>query len=231
MALTVTDDLTFSSTKVILTDTTGAYDAGDNTGGYGTPNAAFADYAHYAIIRKKNVNDVADEVLTLDAYNPITDTEFTADRETDGWYEGNKLNIPIWVSATSYTAGTAATGSVVYYSGVVYYCINNNSDVAFTPANWTAISDLTDIEDNPTIIATPVGRVTAYDADVYWSQQMANLSQQGETWIQTDNKLKARLDLIYQQIQVVLVADQLGNNTDGEWAVLRLRAMGAKAAE
>lgn len=230
MALTVTADLSFSADEVILTDDTGAYNVSTNPTGYGTPNAEFTDYAHYAIIRKKNVNNVADEVLTLNAYNPITDTEFTADRDRDGWYEGVKLNIPIWDTGFVATGGTAATGSVVYHSGVVYYCntSNTNESPTASPAKWTAVSDLTTIEDNPTLIATIVDRVTAFDADVYWSQQIAELSQQGLTWRQEDNKLKARLDLIYQQIQVVLVADQLGNNTDGEWAVLRLRNLGAK---
>lgn len=232
MALTVTDSMSFSEDSVILTDTTGDYDAVDNPGGYGTPNAAFADYAHYAIIRKKNVNNVADEVLTLNSYNPITDTEFSAARDRDGWYEGVKLNIPIWDTGFVATGGTAATGSVVYHSGVVYYCntSNTNESPTASPAKWTSVSDLTTIEDNPTLIATIVDRVTAYDADVYWSGQIAELSQQGLTWQEPDNKLRARLQLIYEQIQVVLVADQLGNNTDGEWAVLRLRNLGAKAS-
>lgn len=234
MALTVVADLTFSADKVILTDNTGDYNVTTNPTGYGTPNAAFADYAHYAIIRKKNVNSVADEVLTLDAYNPITDTVFEADRETDGWYEGVKLNIPIWDAGDTYTGGSLTTGGVVYYSGSVYYCVTTTSageSPGTHPAKWTAVSDLTTIEDNPTIVVTIDGRTTAYDADVYWSQQIATLSQQGQCGVPfEDNKLKDRLDKIYRYIQNVLVADQLGNNTDGEWCVLQLRALGAKAS-
>lgn len=231
MALVVVAETTFAEDLVVLTDTTGAYNVTTNPTGYGAPNAAFAAYAHYAIIRKKNVDSVADEVLTLTAYNPITDTVFQAPRTTDGWYEGKKLTIPIWVTLTAYTSGTAATGSIVYYSGVVYYCITTNSDAAFTPAKWTAVSDLTTIEDNATLTVTTDGRVTAYDADVYWSKQIATLSQQGQCGVPfEDDKLKARLDKIYRYIQNVLVADQLGNNQDGEWCVLQLIAMGAKDA-
>lgn len=229
MALTVALSLTFSATKVVLTDITGSYNAGTNPGGYGAPNATFAAYGHYAIIRKKNVNSVADVVLTLDTYNPITDTVFQADRDTDGWYEGTKLNIPVWDSGTSYVAGTLTTGNVVVDDGIIYYCIlnNSNSKPSLNPTRWTAVSDLTTIEANTTIIVTVEGRVTVYNADVYWSKQIASLSQKGECGICEDNKLKDRLDTIYRNIQNGLVADQLGSNSDGEWAALRLIGLGA----
>jgi hypothetical protein len=231
MAVVVTVTETFSATKVILTDTTGAYVAVTNPNGYGTPNAEFTDYGHYAIIRKKNVNSVADEVLTLDAYNPITDTEFTADRAVDGWYESKKLNIPIWLVGTSYTAGTLTTGSVVDRNGVPYYCIQSGAghDPA-TPSSayWTAVSDLTTIEDNSTITVTTKNRVTPYNADVYWSKAMAANSQKGLCGLAQDDRQKSRLDLIYFHIQCVLVADQLGSNTAGEWNSLTLQTMGAR---
>lgn len=220
MALTVVVEMVFGEDTVQMNDITGDYHAVDNPTGYGAPNAAFTDYAHYAIIRKKNVNDVADEVLTVDTYNEISETEFSAPRTVDGWYEAVKLNILVW------TAGTYAADIVKYYNGVIYKA---NTSTSNTPphADWDIITDLTDIEDNNSITATIEGRVTAYNADVYWSIKIAENSQAGHCGLCEDDKLKARLDTIYRYIQSVLVADQLGDNTSGEWSALRLIALGA----
>lgn len=220
MALTVALELEFAASEVTLVDASGDYHAVDNPTGYGAPNAAFSDYAHYAIIRKKNVNDVADEVLALDSYDEVTAEEFVADRSVDGWYEGCKLNIPVW------TAGTYASGTVKFYNGVIY---KSNTSTAQQPphANWDIITDLEDIEGNSSIITTYEGRVTAYNGDVYWSKQIALNSQAGHCGLCEDDKKKARLDKIYRYIQNVLVADQLGDNQNGEWNALQLIAMGA----
>jgi len=230
MALSVTVTETFSATKVILTDTTGDYVAVTNPNGYGTPNAEFTDFGHYAIIRKKNVNSVADEVLALDSYDPLTATEFTADRAVDGHFEAKKLNIPIWLVGTSYVAGSLATGNVVDYNGTPYYSIQSGAGhiPSSSPTYWTAVADLTTIESNPTITVTTKGRVTEYNADVYWSKQIANNSQRGLCGIPVDDRQKSRLDTIYLHLQMVLVADQLGSYQDGEWNVLALRSLGAK---
>jgi len=104
-----------------MTNVTGDYHAVDNPTGYGTPNAAFAEYAHYAIIRKKNVNEVADEDLVVEAYDETTETEFVAPRTVDGWYQGVELSIPVW------TAGTYASGTVKYYNGVIYQANTSTS--------------------------------------------------------------------------------------------------------
>jgi hypothetical protein len=220
MALTVALELVFSSTTVILNDITGAYHAVDNPTGYGTPNAEFADYAHFAMIRKKNVNNVADSLLALAVYDEITATEFIGTRSVDGWYEGCKLNIPIW------TAGTYASGTVKFYNGVIYKANTSTSEQP-PHADWDVITDLEDIEGNSSIITTYEGRVTAYNGDVYWSKQIALNSQAGHCGLCEDDKKKARLDKIYRYIQNVLVADQLGDNQNGEWNALQLIAMGA----
>lgn len=231
MAFALAGTLTFSADQVILTDTSGDYDVSSNPTGYGTPNPEFDSWAHYGLITKKNVNEVADVVLTLDAFNPISDSEFTAARDVDGWYEGTILNIPIWdyVPATAYTGGTVLTGSVVYDLGIVYYCTVSNTSArpASNPSKWTVVTDLSTIATNPSVTAKIIGQVTAYNADVYWSKQIATLSEQGQCGVCEDDKLKARLDKIYRYIQNVLVADQLGNDTDGEWNALQLIAMGA----
>lgn len=234
MALDRTATLTFSADQVIATNTTGAYAVSTNPGGYGAPNPTFAAFAHYAIIRKKNVNEVADEVLILDSYNPISATVFTADRDPDGWYEATLFDIDVWNSGTSYVGGTLTTGNVVYDAGILYCCTvsNSNSKPSLNPSKWTVVTDLTTIEGNTTLYTTVEGRVTAYDADVYWSKQIADLSQKGQCSLQliVDDKLKARLDLILLNIQCAKTADQLGSNSSGEWAILRLRHLGAKKA-
>jgi hypothetical protein len=221
MALVVDVELSFTKDSVIFTDVTGAYNALTNPTGYGTPNDAFADFAHYAIIRKKNVNDVDDEVLTLETYDPLTDTEFTADREIDGWYEGTKFTIRKW------TAATYPSGTVRYHNGVIYLSNTSTSQTPGAGAQWDIVSDLEDIEDNATVTITRDGRVTPWNADVYWSKQIAANSKQGKCGICKDDRQKERLDRIYSHIQAVMVADQYGYNQDGEWNVLSLIQLGA----
>ena len=221
MALTVVIELAFSADEIQLNDITGAYNVTSNPTGYGAPNDAFADFAHYAIIRKKNVNSVADEDLTIETYNELSATEFVAPRAVDGWYEGIKFNIPIW------SAGAYLLDDVIYHNGSIYQANAGTSGTPGVSGDWDEVTDLTTLEDNTSITVTVEGRVTAYNADVYWSQQIASLSQQGMCGICEDDRLKARLDKIYRHIQSVLVADQLGNNTDGEWNALALINLGA----
>lgn len=220
MALTVALELVFSASTVQLNDITGSYDAVDNPDGYGSPNAEFSDYAHFAIIRKKNVNSVADVVLALSVYDELTATAFVGARSVDGWHEGCKLNIPIW------TAGTYPSGTVKFRNGVIYKA-NTSTSQQPPHADWDVITDLEDVEGNSSIITTYEGRVTPYNADVYWSKQIALNSQAGHCGLCEDDKKKARIDKIYRYIQNVLVADQLGDNTNGEWNALQLIAMGA----
>lgn len=214
-------ELAFSRQSLTATDTTGDYDAVTNPTGYGAPNDAFADFAHYVIIRKKNNNDVDDEVLVVDAYSPISATEFTATRDKDGWYEVAKLNIRIW------SAGTYASGTVRYHAGSVYLSNQSTSETPGAGSDWDVVTDLTEIETNNTVLVTPEGRVTAYDADVYWSKRIAEITQKAMQQIAPDDRKKARLDDIYTKIQQAVVADGLGNNMAGEWAVLALRTLGA----
>jgi hypothetical protein len=223
MALSLSATLTFTASQVTLTNTTGDYNVSTNPTGYGTPNPAFNALAHYAIIRKKNVNDVADEVLTLDSYNVITAESFTCDRAIDGWYEGTLIDILIW------TAGTYASGYVVYYNGVIYQSNTSTTGTPGVSGDWDVVTDLTEIEDNDTVYTYAIGRTTAYDADTYWSKQIAQNSQRGRCGICDDDRQKDRLDKIEFHINCVLVADQLGNNQDAEWNVLTLIDLGAVA--
>lgn len=221
MALVPVITVTFSSTEVIVTDVTGAYNASTNLGGYGAPNPAFNTLAHYVVLQKKNVNFVDDEVLDLDPYNPLVNTTFTYQRTLDGWYEASKLTIPIW------SAGTYANGTVKYYNGTVYKANQSTSSVPGADATWDAVTDLTTIIGNSSIYTTVLGRSTAYNADVYWSKQIARLSQKGQCGICSDDKHKSRLEKIEFHIQAELVADQFGDNESAEWNVQALILLGA----
>lgn len=222
MALQVVVQFAFSAQGLTFSDVTGDYNAVTNPTGYGAPNDAFSDFAHYALIRKKNVNSVADEILALDVYNPISATNFTADRDRDGWFEGKKFNIRIW------SAGTYPSGTVRYHSGSIYMANTSTSQTPGAGAQWDVVTDLTTIENNATVIITAEGRVTVYDADVYWSKQIMKNSQGGKCGLCEDDRKKAKMDRIFLYIQQALTADQLGLNTDGEWSVLALRLLGAK---
>jgi hypothetical protein len=214
--------ISFSATQVIVDDTTGNYSV-SNTGGYGAPNDAFADFAHYLILRKKNVNQVADVVMVLDSYNPLSATQFTATRSIDGWYEAKKLNIRKW------TAGSYVLNDVRYYNGSVYKATTATSGTPEVSPDWLLVTDLTTIESNPTVVVATDGRVTVYNADLYWSRQIAINSQKGHCGdFCLDDKQKSRIEKIEFHIQVALIADQTGDNESGEWNTLTLITMGAK---
>ena len=220
MALVPVVTMTFAASTLSLNDATGNYDASTNPTGYGAPNALFTDYAHYAIIRKKNVNGISDQVLVLTSYDPLVALTFSGPRVVDGWYEGKKLNILKW------TAGTYASGVVRYHNGVIYKA-NTSTSQQPPHANWDIVSDLTTLEANASVIVTTIGRVTPYNADVYWSKKEALYAQQGRNGLTLEDKAQTRQQNIYRKIQQVLVADQLGLDTDGEWIVLDLIEMGA----
>lgn len=220
MALVPIATMTFAASTVSVNDATGSYDVTTNPTGYGSPNAAYSDYAHFAIIRKKNVNSVADVLLELTSYDETVATSFSAPRTVDGWHEGKLLNIPLW------TAGTYAADIVKYHNGVIYKA-NTSTSQEPPHADWDIVSDLTTLEGNASIIETTISRVTPYNADVFWSKKEALYAQQGRNGLTLEDKAQARQQTIYRKIQQVLVADQLGLDTDGEWIVLDLIEMGA----
>lgn len=220
MALVPVATMTFAASTLSVVESTGSYDASTNPTGYGSPNAAFSDHAHYAIIRKKNVNGVADEVLVLSSYDETVATAFTAPRTVDGWYEGKKLNIVKW------TSGTYAADIVKYHNGVIYKANTSTSEEP-PHADWDIVTDLTTLEDNASVTVTTISRVTPYNADVYWSKKEALYAQQGRNGLTLEDKAQTRQQTIYKKIQQALVADQLGLDTDGEWIVLDLIEMGA----
>lgn len=232
MAIERTIDLEFGEETIDVVDTTGNYDVDSNPTGYGTPNADRDDLARYVALRKKNVNDVDDGAVTVKAYGE----QFTRDR--DGWYEAIMCSVAKYDSGTAYGAGTGDTNvSIVDDSGILYRALRatTNDTPASSPLDWLAIdSDEVSGEDlllviNTTVIKTYKNRTTVYDADVYWSTQMAEKTQKGFAGLAITDRDTKRLNDIYRKIQQAMSADQLENNSDAEWIVLALRTMGAKA--
>lgn len=225
MALAIKADLTFDISGVTLIDQTGSYNVLSNPGGWGAPNPELTDYAHAAIIRKMNVNGIANVILLsgFGGQNPTSATQWTATRFTDGWFQGKKFDILVW------TSGTNNNGDVRYYNGSVWKAHTTTTNPP-NPTDWDIVSDFTTLEFtfDPTVIITTQNRNTAFSADAYWSTRIADLTEQGNLAINIDDRQKARLDLIYQTIQQVKVADKRGNNTAGEWCSLRLIRLGAK---
>lgn len=236
MALVPSWTLAFSATQVVATETTGTYNALTNPTGYGSPNPAFNDFEHIVFIKKKNVNNVADATVA-GVYGPISDGgTYTASRSVDGWFELTNVNIPVWDSGTNYNgSGSATLSDYVFYNGVKYKAIqdNVNQNPETQTDYWEEISEedfllLPHASFDNNVYVTIEGRVTAYDADVYYANRIAEKTQLGFAGVAQTDRDKKRIDDIYRAVQQVLVADQLGNNTDGEWIVLRLQKMGAK---
>jgi len=221
MALIPVITVTFSNTEVIVTDVTGDYNVSTNPGGYGAPNPAFNTLAHYVVLKKKGVGDTQDATLVLDTYNPLVSTSFTYQRTIDGWYEATKLTIPIW------SAGSYANGIVKYYNGTVYKANQTTSSTPGADATWDAVTDLTTIFGNTSIYTTILGRSTAFNADTYWSKQIAANSIKGLCATSIDDKQRKRLQDIKDLIQGELVADQYGDNENAEWCVQGLILLGA----
>ena len=68
-----------------IDDNTGVYDAGTNTGGYGSPNDERNTlYLKLLVTLKKTAGD---EVITVDAYNDLTVTTWDVTIAEDGRYE------------------------------------------------------------------------------------------------------------------------------------------------
>lgn len=76
-------------TILYLDDNTGAYEATENPGGYGSPNTARADLA-LIVIAKYKASDGAVSI-TADTYDPeiVTQWVFDSDLQGDGHYEFN----------------------------------------------------------------------------------------------------------------------------------------------
>jgi len=95
-----------SCTTVNIPDATGAYNASNNTGGYGGINPDRADIGLLLFVNYKAT--AGDVVVTIDTYDPITVTTFTYDMTTnkDGWYSYLIVAADKWTAVPAYPAGT-----------------------------------------------------------------------------------------------------------------------------
>lgn len=224
MALALKTEFLISPDTISLKNITGTYDALSNPGGYGTPNEAFDDFAHYAILTKKNVNNVADVVLAINAYDPLSALQFTAPRTVDGWFEGVLLDVRFWDDAEANTVG-----QIRHVDGNNYIAIQDgtNHPPASSPSYWEAIA-LADMVDNDSVEVLKSDTISIFNADVYWSKKMAGFSKQGKCGVCEDDREKRRMDDIEFHISAANVACGMGNYVDGEWNVLSLLKLGAK---
>lgn len=108
MPLTLSHTITLDSTCGIttFTDTTGAYDASTNTGGYGTPNAGKGSNATY---------------ITLTIKNLTTDTSYTA-IELDLDETSQSFNI------TTLTNAADSISDTTYPDGVYTFTFSHKAD-------------------------------------------------------------------------------------------------------
>ena len=224
MALELKISFVEGKTVLIAKNVTGDYDAADNPGGYGSPNEAFDDFAHYMIIRKKNVNNVNDVVLDVVATDPLEATEFQINRAVDGWYSATALDIKIWADDQS-----IEIGDVRYYGGLIYEALTNNLDSQpnVNPSDWVARTIL-EVESNTDVISATSDTVVYYNADVYYSKHIADNSIKGKCGVCEDERKKIQYEQIEFHLNAAAVANCQKNYADGEWNVLALIKLSAK---
>jgi hypothetical protein len=233
MAIERKIDFEFGEGTIDIVDTTGDYDVDSNPTGYGAPNPERTDLARYVSLQKKNVNDIDDGAITVNEYGD----QFTRDR--DGWFAAIMFSVIKWDSGTAFSVGTGDTDvAIVDYNGVLYKAIQTGSNhiPSASPTYWTALDgDEMSGDDlllvvNTNVVKTYKERATVFDADVYWSDKIAEKTQLGFAGVSQNDRDKKKLDDIYRKIQQALSADQRENYSSAEWIVLGLRTMGAKAA-
>lgn len=134
-----------AGTVLYLADSTGDYDAGDNTGGYGAPNTARNLLALIALAKYKA--STGDVDLTVDSYDPESVTQWTiSDNDSDGHVE-----IKVYSIAKKTGSETPVTNDFVYdFSGNQLQRWNGSSWVSAT------YSELEDNDITHTTIDYPV---------------------------------------------------------------------------
>lgn len=157
MALIPTLTLVSGSTnneQIAMQESTGAYDAGTNPGGYGAPNIEAVDAAQHVFAFKKNVSstdeNITDHLNTYDPEDGVTTKTWTLDisedgaNTDDGWYEFYLMVVPIYSAVTAYTVD-----EIVSSAGILYKCIQagTGQTPASSPTYWTAV-DITDTVEN-----------------------------------------------------------------------------------
>jgi hypothetical protein len=122
-------DFSEDGTKITIADSTGNYDAGTNTGGYGTPNPDRADVGLVIVANYKG--SAGDTPLVITAYDPETATELEVALDLDGW-----IRIDGWLIDN--IVGGEAIGAVGYNTATNKVYVNQIS-------GWYEITDLNDL--------------------------------------------------------------------------------------
>lgn len=90
---------------MVITDSTGTYDATDNTTGYGAPNPARADLA--LLLRAYNkrydgLESLTDTALVIATYDPEVVTQWSLTLNKDGWQLATVYGLKLYSTATSF---------------------------------------------------------------------------------------------------------------------------------
>ncbi len=128
-------------TTLVVTDTTGNYDAVLNPGGYGAPNETRANlYLKLFVSLRKSTGR---EYLTVPAYNENTASTWTITDSNDGWHELYLFGCLAWGSGITYTTGyiTYSVATDTFYKSIQSGNINHAvTDTAW----WTPTTDIDD---------------------------------------------------------------------------------------
>lgn len=126
---------------VVITDTTGNYNASTNPTGYGAPNDARSIlYLQLLVNLRKSTGR---EVITVPSYNQNTASSWTITITEDGWYEVYLFGCQAWGAGFTYGLNAIAfdVATNKFYQSI--QAANHNN--AVTNATWW--KSITDIED------------------------------------------------------------------------------------
>lgn len=133
-----------------ISDVTGSYDALNNAGGYGSPNAARGEVANFLLVSSNDKNGTR-TYLSVANTTPLSTLLWSLLSAVDGWHQATLLSINPYSNVQSYVVN-----DVQYYAptGKVYFASNANSAVApDAPTGsqyWTEATDLTLLQQNHT---------------------------------------------------------------------------------
>lgn len=105
-------------TTLVFVDTTGNYDAVNNPGGYGTPNAARNTLALFLQVFNNRFDGsptVIQVPLTIASYTPTTVATWIATIVKEGWQQATVYGVPLYDE----------TGATLYAVGAVLYDVSS----------------------------------------------------------------------------------------------------------
>jgi hypothetical protein len=125
-----------------IDDSTGAYDAGTNPGGYGTPNPARSSLALILVPLNKKTTPAADPediLLVPNAYDPVTITQFQIVLTEDGRIQCNGFLLEL----------VTGPGN----EGDIKYDVASAQVQLYTGGAWTEVTDLTTLIGNTNLVS------------------------------------------------------------------------------